>query len=114
LHNAVLVPTPAVQTGAPGDYVFLKNADDTVSVHKVTPGPSDGRYTAILAGLSAGQAVVTDGTDRLSDGAKIRVAQARPASASSAPAAPSSSGAAHGNGTRRHGAGQNAGSSSAS
>jgi multidrug efflux system membrane fusion protein len=114
LHNAVLVPTPAVQTGAPGDYVFLKNADDTVSVHKVTPGPSDGRYTAILAGLSAGQTVVTDGTDRLSDGAKIRVAQARPASASSAPAAPSSSGAAHGNGTRRHGAGQNAGSSSAS
>ena len=25
LHNAVLVPTPAVQTGAPGDYVFLKH-----------------------------------------------------------------------------------------
>ena len=114
LHNAVLVPTPAVQTGAPGDYVFLKNADDTVSVHKVTPGPSNGQYTAILSGLSAGQTVVTDGTDRLSDGARIRVAQARPASASSAPAAPSSSGAAHGNGRRRHSAGQNAGSTSAS
>jgi len=84
LQKAVLVPTPAVQSGAPGDYVYLVNADQTVSVHKVTPGPSDGKFTAILAGLQAGQQVVTDGMDRLSDGAKIRVAQAHPAGASSA------------------------------
>jgi multidrug efflux pump subunit AcrA (membrane-fusion protein) len=29
LQNAVLVPTPAVQSGAPGDYVYLVNADQT-------------------------------------------------------------------------------------
>ena len=51
LSNAVLVPTPAVQSGAPGDYVYLVNSDDTVSVHKVTPGPSDGKNTAIRSGL---------------------------------------------------------------
>jgi len=84
LQKAVLVPTSAVQSGAPGDYVYLVNADQTVSVHKVTPGPSDGKSTAILAGLSAGQQVVTDGMDRLSDGAKIRIAQPHPAGASSA------------------------------
>ncbi|RUL78189.1 efflux RND transporter periplasmic adaptor subunit [Dyella choica] len=114
LHDAVLVPAPAVQTGAPGDYVFLVNGDDTVSVHKVTLGPSDGKYTAILAGLSAGQTVVTDGTDRLSDGAKIRVAQARPAGSgsASAPASPSSSGPLHGGGKRRHNSGADAGSTS--
>jgi multidrug efflux system membrane fusion protein len=87
LHNAVLVPTPAVQTGAPGTYVYIVNADDTVSVHKVTTGPTDGRYTAILSGLLQGERVVTDGMDRLSDGAKIRVAGAagvRGAAASSA------------------------------
>jgi len=107
LHNAVLVPTPAVQTGAPGDYVFLVNADDTASVHKVTLGPSNGQYTAILSGLSAGQTVVTDGTDRLSDGAKIRVAQPRPAAAGSAaaPASSSSAGGTHGYGRRKHNAG---------
>ena len=90
LQKTVLVPTSAVQSGAPGDYVYLVNADQTVSVHKVTPGPSDGKVTAILAGLSAGQQVVTDGMDRLSDGAKIRISQPRPAGASSAaaPAAP--------------------------
>ncbi|MEW9570832.1 efflux RND transporter periplasmic adaptor subunit [Rhodanobacter sp. Si-c] len=90
LKNAVLVPTPAVQNGAPGDFVYLVNADNTVSVHKVTLGPSDGKNTVILSGLAAGQTVVTDGTDRLSDGARIKLAGAQPAAAGSAPAAPSS------------------------
>ena len=79
LHQAVLVPTPAVLSGAPGDYVYLVNADQTVSVHKVTPGTSDGKNTVISAGLAAGQTVVTDGMDRLSDGAKIKIAAAKPA-----------------------------------
>jgi multidrug efflux system membrane fusion protein len=82
LKNAVLVPTAAVQNGAPGDYVYLVNADDTVSVRKVTTGSSDGKNTAILAGLAQGDRVVTDGMDRLSDGARIRVAQATPGKAS--------------------------------
>jgi multidrug efflux system membrane fusion protein len=106
LQNAVLVPTPAVQSGAPGDYVYLVNADNTVSVHKVTQGPSDGTNTVILSGLSAGQTVVTDGMDRLSDGAKIKIAAANannpaaaagsasePASSASAPASSSTSAA---------------------
>jgi membrane fusion protein, multidrug efflux system len=88
LQKAVLVPTPAVLSGAPGDYVYLVNADQTVSVHKVTPGPSDGKNTVILSGLAAGQTVVTDGTDRLSDGAKIKADGAKPAAGaeSAAPA----------------------------
>jgi len=55
-------------------------------VHKVTLGPSDGRNTAILAGLAAGDTVVTDGTDRLSDGARISVATAASGAASGASA----------------------------
>jgi membrane fusion protein, multidrug efflux system len=76
LHQAVLVPTTAVLSGAPGNYVYLVNKDDTVSVHKITLGPSDGKNTMIASGLEVGDTVVTDGTDRLSDGAKIRVAAA--------------------------------------
>ncbi|HEY3653918.1 MAG TPA: efflux RND transporter periplasmic adaptor subunit [Steroidobacteraceae bacterium] len=87
LSHVVLVPTPAVLSGAPGDYVYLVNADNSVSVRKITVGPSDGKNTAILAGISVGDTVVTDGTDRLSDGAKISVAAAR----STAGAAPSAS-----------------------
>ncbi len=88
LTQAVLVPTPAVQTGAPGDYVYIVNKDDTVSVHKVTLGPSDGKNSVIANGLNVGDTVVIDGTDRLSDGAKIKVAPAQPdAAASGAPPA---------------------------
>jgi multidrug efflux system membrane fusion protein len=87
LQNAVLVPTPAVQSGAPGDYVYLVNANNTVSVRKVTLGPGDGQHTVITTGLSAGNVVVTDGMDRLSDGAKITASAARPTAASSAAAA---------------------------
>jgi multidrug efflux system membrane fusion protein len=94
MQNAVLVPTPAVQTGAPGDYVYLVNANNTVSVHKVTLGPSDGKNTVITAGLSAGNIVVTDGTDRLSDGAPIKAAPARAASGSAASGAAASGAAA--------------------
>jgi multidrug efflux system membrane fusion protein len=86
LSQAVLVPTPAVLSGAPGNYVYLANSNNTVSVHKVTPGPSDGVNTAILSGLSAGDTVVIDGTDRLTDGAKISIAAAN--NAGTAPATP--------------------------
>jgi len=98
LSGAVLVPTPAVLSGAPGDYVYVANADNTVSVRKVSLGPSDGKNTAILSGLAVGDTVVTDGTDRLSDGAKISVAP--PAGGNASPATPST-GAAPGSKARR-------------
>jgi multidrug efflux system membrane fusion protein len=81
LHNAVLVPTPAVLNGAPGDYVYLVNSNQTVSVRKISLGPSDGKNTAILSGLAVGDTVVTDGTDRLNDCAKISFAKDNPAEA---------------------------------
>ncbi|CAB3802323.1 Multidrug resistance protein MdtA [Paraburkholderia caffeinitolerans] len=87
MENAVLVPTPAVQSGAPGDYVYLVNANNTVSVHKVTLGPGDGQHTVIAAGLAAGQRVVTDGLDRLNDGAKIQPSGAKPGAPHGASAA---------------------------
>src|SRR6201982_2480190 len=74
LQNAVMVPTSAIQRGAPGTYVYVINADNTVSVRQVSTGPVDGSITAINSGLSAGERVVTDGTDRLRDGAKVLVA----------------------------------------
>jgi membrane fusion protein, multidrug efflux system len=84
LSNAVLVPTPAVLSGSVGNYVYLvNNANDTVAVRKVTLGASDGTNTAILSGLALGDTVVVDGTDRLTDGAKISVAP--PPNATGAP-----------------------------
>ncbi len=74
LQNAVLVPSPAVQTGAPGSYVYLVNPDKTVSVQTVTTGVTDGTNTVITKGLQAGDTVVIDGVDRLTDGMKVTIA----------------------------------------
>jgi multidrug efflux system membrane fusion protein len=74
LQNVVTVPTSAIQRGAPGTYVYVINADNTVSVRQVLTGPIDGNITAINSGLSAGERVVIDGTDRLRDGLKVTIA----------------------------------------
>jgi len=74
LHDSVLVPTSAVQRGAPGTFVYLVKPNDTVAVQKVKLGPGDGQHVAILSGLQAGDQVVDDGADRLKDGAKVSIA----------------------------------------
>jgi multidrug efflux system membrane fusion protein len=73
LKDAVTVPVRAVQRGAPGNYVYLVADDDTVSVHPITLGAQDGDFYAVTAGLSPGDRVVTDGADRLRDGAKVSI-----------------------------------------
>ena len=83
LRNATLVPAPAVQTGAPGTYVYVLDSNDVVSVQNVTTGPTDGVNTVIATGLKPGDVVVTDGVDRLADGAKVSIATGNPPTAAS-------------------------------
>lgn len=71
LTNALLVPTPAVRTGAPGTYVYVVKPNHTVALRTVKVGPGNGSQTVIEAGLKANETVVVDGVDRLSDGAKV-------------------------------------------
>jgi len=83
LQNVSLVPSSAIQRGAPGTFVYVVKTDpqtkaSTVAVQVVTMGPDDGTNVAILKGLDAGQVVVTDGADRLKDGAKVEIIQNPP------------------------------------
>jgi multidrug efflux system membrane fusion protein len=64
-----------VQRGAPGTYVYVVNADQTVSVRKVTLGPGDAANISITQGLAAGETVVVDGADKLKDGARVLLRQ---------------------------------------
>jgi membrane fusion protein, multidrug efflux system len=105
LKDAVTVPVSAVQRGAPGTYVYLVNADSSVSVHPIKLGAQDGDFFAVDSGLSPGDRVVTDGADRLRDGAKVAI----PANTPPAPSgsdkgkgAPSGSGDKSGRGQHRH------------
>jgi membrane fusion protein, multidrug efflux system len=79
LHDVVTIPISAVQRGAPGTYVYLLKDDNTVSVHPITLGAQDGDLVAVQTGLEPGERVVTDGADRLRDGAKVVVPEAKDA-----------------------------------
>jgi len=83
LADATLVPSAAVQRGAPGTFVYVVKDDQTVSVAAVKLGPVQGETTAIASGIAPGAVVVVDGTDKLREGAKVelvtRDAQAAPA-----------------------------------
>jgi len=71
LHGTTVVPTAAIQRGSPGTFVYLANANNTVSVRVVSLGPTDGERVAVQSGLAPGDQVVVDGADKLRDGARI-------------------------------------------
>jgi len=95
VHGAAIVPSSAVQRGAPGTFVYLIKDDNTVAVQPVKLGPVDGDKVQILSGLKPGDRVVVDGADKLRDGAKVAAhdtsqpaaGAAAPASGAAAPAA---------------------------
>jgi multidrug efflux system membrane fusion protein len=90
LKDTPVVPTSAVQRGAPGTFVYVVGDDRKVSVRKVVLGPVDGERVAINSGLKTGERVVTDGADKLRDG--IEVTLHEPGAAAPAPAAAPNSG----------------------
>ena len=75
MRGVTIVPDSAIQRGAPGTFVYLVKPDDTVTAQPVTLGPDDGTKVAVTKGLEPGQVVVTDGADRLKDGAKITITE---------------------------------------
>jgi len=80
LHDAIIVPSAAIQRGAPGTYVYLVKDDNTVSVRPVKLGPVQGESVAVTDGLAVGDKVVVDGADKLRDGAKITLPDDTPSS----------------------------------
>ena len=81
-QNAVVIPTAALQMGNEGHFVWVLNSENKVSKHLVTPGIQDSQKVVIRAGISAGDRVVTDGIDRLTEGAKVEVVEAQSATTS--------------------------------
>lgn len=75
-QDAIVIPAAALQMGNDGHFVWVLNGDNQVSKHTVTTGIQDSEKVVIAAGLSAGDRVVTDGIDRLTEGAKVEVVDA--------------------------------------
>jgi multidrug efflux system membrane fusion protein len=78
LPQAVTVPITAVRHGAQGDFVFLLMPDKKAKLSVVKTGPSDSGRTVILSGVKTGDTVITEGADRLEDGATVTLPGQRP------------------------------------
>lgn len=76
LQNALLVPLSAIQMGSEGRFVWVLNEKSQVSKHSVTVGIQYGQEMVVTAGLNEGDRVVTDGIDRLTEGAQVEVISA--------------------------------------
>lgn len=73
LKNALVIPTGAVQLGVKGSYVYRLNNDQTVSIQPITTGVSFVDDTVVLNGLTLKDKVIVEGTDKLTEGAKVKL-----------------------------------------
>ncbi|WP_416423516.1 efflux RND transporter periplasmic adaptor subunit [Pseudomonas sp. App30] len=72
LHNAVVVPSAAVQLSSDGEFLYAVK-DGKVQRRTIKVGPVFGEQTVITQGVAAGEQVVTRGIDHLRDGSKVEV-----------------------------------------
>ena len=71
-----MVPNVAVQNGQQGTFVYVVDDDSRVHLKPVQVGITTATDADILNGITDGDRVVVDGTDRLIEGATVRVRKA--------------------------------------
>ena len=71
LHNAIIVPSAAVQRSPQATFVYVVKADNTVDFRTVEVLTTEGDLTCVKLGLAAGEKVVVDGLDKLRPGSKV-------------------------------------------
>lgn len=79
IEGAVMIPVTALRHGSNGDFVYVLNmADRTVSLRAVTRGQATVDKVQVATGLQVGEKVITEGADRLKDGAKVTLPGDKP------------------------------------
>lgn len=78
LMGVNIVPTAAIQRNNDIAFLYVVNENGTVKSQNVNIATTDGDNAAVT-GVAPGETVVTDGFDRLQDGAKVMVRQSREA-----------------------------------
>ena len=71
-HNVTVVPVAAIQRNAQGAFVYLVQTNQTVAMHPVTVGPTDGNSAAV-EGVAPGEVLAADNFNRLQEGSKVAV-----------------------------------------
>ncbi|RTL42168.1 MAG: efflux RND transporter periplasmic adaptor subunit [Burkholderiales bacterium] len=73
LTGQLAVPAAALLRDGQGSFVYRVGEDRTVSARRVTAGATDGGWVAVQGDVKLGDTVVTDGVDRLREGASVEV-----------------------------------------
>lgn len=73
MRGVTIVPSSAIQRGPQGTFVYVVKEDRTVTVRPVSVNEIQGGETSIKTGVLPGESVVTDGADRLREGAKVEI-----------------------------------------
>ena len=76
LGNQLVVPNVAIQNGQQGTFVYVVDQNSKVHLKPVQVGITTETTSQILGGLTDMDRVVVDGTDRLIEGAVVRVRKA--------------------------------------
>jgi len=87
-RGATIVPAAAIQRGVQGTFVYVVKEDRTVALRQVKVGTTEGEGVAVDSGISAGEIVVVEGSDRLRDGAKAEIPDAASRAAANEGGAP--------------------------
>jgi len=101
LRGVTTVPTAAVQRGPRGAYLYVVATDNVAQRRAVKIGHEDDGTSVITEGVSPGEQVVTDGAQRLTEGAKVAVAGPHGTAPDAAPRERGAPGTAGAGGRRR-------------
>ena len=72
LHDAMLIPSAAVQRNGVQAYVYKVNSNHTTAIQNIVEKTTDGTVSAV-EGLNPGDVVSTTGFDKLQDGTKVEI-----------------------------------------
>jgi membrane fusion protein, multidrug efflux system len=81
IQQAVLIPSGAPQESANGSFVYVVKPDSTAEQRPVSLGQRQGDLVVVDSGVQAGERIVTSGQLGVTPGGKVKVEQARSASA---------------------------------
>jgi membrane fusion protein, multidrug efflux system len=81
--GVLTVPSPAVQRGPSGLYVYVVGTNSVVDRVTVEVSRDDGTNAIVVSGLNEGQVVVTGGHSRLQMGTRVAVSDKTPSNAGS-------------------------------
>ena len=81
MHDAITVPTKAVQSGQQGDYVYVVSKDGIADPHRITAIGTYQNLTLVKTGLRPGDTVIVDGQLRVTPNGKVVVQSSLPPNA---------------------------------